>query len=541
MPQSWSPTSKLYTLDPDSISFDPDLTGCDVIEHAIEECRRHISLNAGVAKDPDLPEVERIQIQVEDQSCEGYPKMEDSEAYELSVEDNYEILLSADSIWGVVRGLETLSQLVYTSEQNTYLINETTIEDFPRFQHRSLMIDTARHFLSVSVILKIIDAMSWDKFNVLHWHVVDDQSFPYPSRTFPELQEKGAYTPYHMYTQSDVTLILNEARLRGIRVIPEFDTPGHTWSWGQSHPELITPCWGKGLEGGPNVPNFPEHGAEEIVNPMLETTYSFLEELFREIVADFPDEYIHLGMDEVYYACWKSNPNITQWMEEMEFGDYAEVEQYYSNRLINITEELGSKYIIWQDPIDNNVTVDMNTLVTIWKDSKNNQDDPWQMHMEHVAKKGYKMLLSAPWYLNVITYGEDFREYYAIEPTNFTTDPELQALVVGGEACIWAEYLDGTNILSLLWPRASAIAERLWSAKEVNDIEEAKYRLDQQRCRMLRRGIPTKPIMNGYCGDYEWEFDEDHAAGSSASDAVLGHGALLFCALLLSAIAHRFG
>lgn len=143
--------------------------------------------------------------------------------------------------------------------------------------------------------------MSFNKLNVFHWHVVDDQSFPYTLRKFPQMAQKGAYHPKLVYTRDDIERIKKEARLRGIRVIPEFDTPGHTFSWGKSFPELLTPCWG---QGRPDTPNYPHHGPREIINPTLNGTFNFMEDLYKEIRDDFPDEYVHLGMDEAYYACW---------------------------------------------------------------------------------------------------------------------------------------------------------------------------------------------------------------------------------------------
>lgn len=123
--------------------------------------------------------------------------------------------------------------------------------------------------------------------------------------------------------------------------------------------------------------------------------------------------------------------------------------------------------------------------------------------MEKSTRDGYKTLLSSPWYLNVIKYGSDWYDYYAVEPLNFTGTEQQKKLIIGGEACMWSEFVDGTNSIARFWPRASAVGERLWSKSDVNDREEAKYRLDDHRCRMLRRGIEAQPVFNGVCGNYE--------------------------------------
>lgn len=128
--------------------------------------------------------------------------------------------------------------------------------------------------------------MVYNKLNVFHWHIVDDHSFPYESLTFPELSREGAYAPNMVYTQTRIQEIIEYARLRGIRTLVEFDSPGHTRSWGISHPEILTACEGVYTDKlGP-------------IDPSREEAYTFMEQLLAEIVRVFPDEYVHLGGDE---------------------------------------------------------------------------------------------------------------------------------------------------------------------------------------------------------------------------------------------------
>jgi hexosaminidase len=159
--------------------------------------------------------------------------------------------MTANTVYGAIRGLETFSQLVYHTEDGQYTISGVVdIKDTPRFSYRGIMIDTSRHFLNVHTILKHLDAMSYNKLNVLHWHFVDDQSFPYVSISFPELSAKGAYNSRHVFDQQDVQTVIKYAKERGIRVIPEFDTPGHTKSWGKGQPNLLTPCYTNDVPNG---------------------------------------------------------------------------------------------------------------------------------------------------------------------------------------------------------------------------------------------------------------------------------------------------
>ncbi|XP_013787254.1 beta-hexosaminidase subunit beta-like [Limulus polyphemus] len=247
-----------------------------------------------------------------------------------------------------------------------------------------------------------------------------------------------------------------------------------------------------------------------MLNPIQNYTYDFFNEFFKEVKDVFKDEYIHLGMDEVYPGCWKSNPDIKDFMERNGMTKISEVEQYYVDRTLANVKSMGYKYMIWQDPIDNGVKAAEDTIVQVWKDKYlDSKLDYWYNYIKDIAAKNYSMVLSAPWYLNYISYGQSWKKYYEADPRGFTGTEEQKDLVIGGEACMWGEYVDGTNIIPRLWPSASAVGERLWSREDVTDVESAKFRLDEQRCRMLRRGIPTQPILNGYCGDYEWEMYEE--------------------------------
>ncbi|CAF4035946.1 unnamed protein product, partial [Rotaria magnacalcarata] len=270
------------------------------------------------------------------------------------------------------------------------------------------------------------------------------------------------------------------ARQRGIRVFIEFDSPAHSRSWGRAY-DILTQCYS---EEKPNNKLGP-------MDPSRNTTFEFLKNFFHEVAQIFPDRYIHLGADEVYFDCWESNPSITQFMRQMEFGtNYSLLEQYFMQTLINIVNATGKNYVVWQDIIDNNVTLQTDTVV----------EEPYPDEMARVTKLGYKTLLSSCWYLNLISYGDDWHKYYKCDPYNFTGTEEQKKLVMGGEACMWGEYVDSTNVISSTWPRAAAPAERLWSSVDTNDVIEAAPRLAEHRCRYLRRGIPAAPVNGpGYC------------------------------------------
>lgn len=488
-PQQHAKGNGLFSLSPLTFQFKSTGEESDVLSAAL---KRYKTLTfpdkippCNVRYRRDLFALTSLVVNVKEKYAPMSFKMDES--YTLSVSSPTSRLI-ANTTWGALRGLETFSQLVYQNEFGDFRAREAKIFDYPRFHFRGFLIDTSRHYVAVPVILSHIDAMAYGKYNVLHWHIVDDPSFPFVSETFPSLSDTGAYNNVtHIYDYDDVAAVIEYGRMRGIRVVPEFDTPGHTQSW-VSIKNLLTPCYSEGVPTGTYGP----------INPTLKSTYTFLKSFFSEIAKRFPDDYIHLGGDEVSFSCWKSNPEIAAWMEEAGFGkNFSLLEQYYEQNLIKIVGDLNKTYIIWQEVIDNQVTVNPDTVVNIWKGG-------WQAETAKVTAKNLNVVLSSPWYLNYISYGDDWPNYYKVEPTAFTGSSSQKELILGGTTCMWGEWVDGTNLLSRSWPRSLAISERLWSSINTTDISDAQDRLREHRCRYLMRGIPAQNgVQSKYCR-YEW-------------------------------------
>ena len=271
---------------------------------------------------PSLPVVE-VTVTVEDNS-EAHPQLETDESYTLAVpsettnEDSSSesITITAQTIYGALRALETLSQLVqYDFEAGNYYIPATpiNINDAPRYPHRGMLLDTARHFQPVSFLKTTIDALSYAKYNVLHWHVVDTQSFPFESKAYPKLWE-GAYSKQERYSHTDIAEIVEYGRARGVRVMIEFDMPGHAASWCAGYPEICpSAVCQQPLDPSSNM-TFP------LITGLLSECTTPSQKTFGAAGAEdsalFPYQLLHLGGDEVSYACWETNPKVQAWEQQ---------------------------------------------------------------------------------------------------------------------------------------------------------------------------------------------------------------------------------
>ena len=466
-------------------------------------------------------------------------RLDTSEAYSLSVAESGAALVAATWV-GALRGLETFSQLVeYTpslAPGYPFLVPACEVVDAPRFAHRGALVDTSRHFIALPQLRAFLDAMAYNKLNVFHcaWplsahrvgvplslslspflltrhsthtphlpgHIVDDNSFPWQSETYPQLSALGAYAPAdaHTYSPADVQAVLAYAQARGIRTVVELDTPGHTQSWGRALPGLTTQCF--------NASGLPD-GTRGPIDPTREENWVVLGALLAEAARVFPDEYMHVGGDEVSFACWASNPSVNAWMAAHNFtqGDYAGLESYYVQRVLALVQGLGKTPIGWQEVYDNHLNLTARTIVNVWKyhnapcvgGSDGSSAQTWQGELANVTAAGYYALLSSPWYLNIVQYAPDWEGFYLTEPLNFTGSAAQKSLVIGGELSVWGEYVDATNLLSRTFPRGSAVAERLWSAASVRDAAGAALRINDQRCRMLARGVTAGPLLPSSC------------------------------------------
>lgn len=414
-----------------------------------------------------------------------YPKLGEDESYSLTVTNSGAELVANVDV-GVLRGLETFLQLV-TSDASGYYLPAVTIQDRPRFSWRGLHIDVSRHFEPVEVIKRQLDGMAEVKLNVLHWHLSDDQGFRIESKKYPKLHELGSDGQY--YTQQQVKEIINYAAVRGIRVVPEFDIPGHSTAWFVGYPELASGPGPYSIERNFGVfdPTF---------DPSNKRVYKFLDGFFKEIAKLFPDEYMHIGGDENNGKQWSSNPEIQKFKAKKKLADNNGVQAYFNRKVQKILHKHGKKMVGWDEILHPELPKDI--VVQSWRG---------EASLAAGAKQGYAGILSAPYYLDAMRSAASL---YAADPLPANSDlsPEQQKLILGGEACMWAELIGPETIDSRIWPRVGAIAERFWSPREVKDPADMCRRLDRvsvqleevglthriQTERMLRRIVQDEEI-----------------------------------------------
>jgi hexosaminidase len=389
-----------------------------------------------------------------------------NESYSLTVTQQ-SVHLSAATDVGAIRGFATLVQLVQ-NDGKQYFLPAITINDSPRFHWRGLMIDCSRHFEPVSVIERTLDGMEAVKLNVFHWHLSDDQGFRIQSKVFPLLTQLGSDGQF--YTQAQAREVVAYARARGIRVVPEFDMPGHTTSWFVGYPQLASAAGPFQIQTGFGV-------FDPVMDPTRDSTYRFLDKFIGEMAAIFPDQYMHIGGDENNGVEWSQNQRIQAFMHAHHMTTTPELQAYFNQRLQKILKKHGKRMIGWDEVL----TPDLPKSVAVqsWRGFNS---------LANAAREGHEGILSAGYYLDHIMPAS---AYYRVDPVpaDSTLSAADRARILGGEACMWGEYVDPRIIDSRIWPRAAAIAERLWSPQSVNDVDDMYRRLNVESLRLEALGL----------------------------------------------------
>lgn len=401
------------------------------------------------------------------QTTDSPDALGDSEAYRLEVTPQ-RARLTSPTVIGAMRGLQTFLQLV-SLEGNGFSVPAVSIDDAPRFPWRGLLIDVTSHFMPAPVIERTLDAMEAVKLNVFHWHLTDDQGFRVESKVFPKLHTLGAGGDY--YTQNEIRHLINYARDRGIRIVPEFDMPGHCATWLIGYPELAS-------APGPYSIIHTFGIYDPALDPTREPVYAFLDKLIGEMAALFPDRYFHIGGDEVTGKHWKENAAIQAFIRQHNLKDEAGLQAYFNRRVLAIVNKHGKTMMGWDEVLHPDLPKDV--VVQSWRDNTS---------LAAAVKSGYRGLLSYGYYLDHL---ESAGKYYSVDPlggpaANLPAD--AAARILGGEACMWTEFISPETIDSRIWPKTAAIAERFWSPASLTAVPAMYERLEEISRRLDFRGV----------------------------------------------------
>jgi hexosaminidase len=392
----------------------------------------------------------------------------EDESYTLEVAPSGAKLNAANPL-GVLRGLQTFLQLVEITSDG-FAAPALTIQDQPRFAWRGLMIDVSRHFIPLDVLKRNLDGMEAVKMNVFHWHLSENQGFRLESKKFPRLHELGSDGLY--YTQEEVRDFISYARDRGIRVVPEFDMPGHSTAWFVGYPELASGAGPYSIERKWGI-------FDPAMDPSNENTYKFLDELIDEMAKLFPDSYFHIGGDEVNGKEWDANPKIQQFKKSHNLKTNEDLQAYFSQRVQKIVTKHGKSVVGWDEVFIPGVPKDI--VIQSWRGPQS---------LAAAAQQGYRGILSNGYYLDL---GWSAARHYAVDPKSgaaaATLSDDQKKLILGGESCMWSEYVDPENIDSRIWPRNAAIAERFWSPQTVTDPGFMYSRLAVESARLEWLGL----------------------------------------------------
>ena len=414
-----------------------------------------LAKQTGLIFAPDAPATATLTIKTTAASAPVQQLGED-ESYHLAVTPAGAEITAPNPL-GALHGLQTFLQLVHTTPQG-FAAPAVTIDDAPRFAWRGLMIDSGRHFQPVPVIERNLDGMEAVKLNVFHWHLSEDQGFRIESKTFPLLHQKGSNGLY--YTQDEVRHVIEYAHQRGIRVVPEFDMPCHTTSWFAGYPDLAS-----GI--GPYAIQTRWGIFDPAMDPTRESTFQFLDKFIGEMTALFPDAYFHVGGDECDGKEWDANARIQAYIKDHNLKDNAGLQAYFTGRVQKLVTAHHKITVGWDEVLQPSTPRDV--VIQSWRGPKGLAD---------AARQGNRVLLSNGYYIDL---NQPASDHYLVDPLGgdaATLTPEQQALVLGGEATMWSEFVTPEIIDSRIWPRTAAIAERFWSPASVRDVDSMYARLE---------------------------------------------------------------
>lgn len=437
------------------------------------------------------------------------------EGYELEVTEN-SIRLQANKPAGLFNATQTLRQL-FPAEMEAKdnmsmgfgIVTGCKITDYPRFAWRGLMLDVSRHFYTKNEVKEYIDMMARYKFNTLHWHLTDDNGWRIEIKSLPKLTEVGAWrvqrygrfndrenpkegepaTYGGFYTQDEIKEIVKFAQDRNVTIVPEVDVPGHSMAALAAYPELACDKAKKYVNPGTAFSEWFADGTfkmliDNTLNPSDENVYGFLDKVFTEVAALFPNKYIHVGGDECYHGYWEQDPNCQALMKKKNLKDGHELQAYFMKRVAEIVAKKGKKMIGWDEILEGGLAD--GAAVMSWRGMKGGIE---------AAKQGHDVVMSPTTFAYLdYTQGDPSVEFpiyaslslkktYQFEPVPDGVDEKY---ILGGQANLWTEQIPTIrHAFYMTYPRAFATSESVWSPKEsknwdsfVGRVESHFHRFD---------------------------------------------------------------
>lgn len=431
------------------------------------------------------------------------------EAYILVMNVDGKVEIQVHHYLGIVRALSTFKQLFSRHSKSSSLVYTDkaplVIEDAPSFEHRGLNLDISRNIITPQDAIRTIQAMAFNKFNRLHLHASDAQSWPLEIPSIPHLAVNGAYHPSQIWSASDLNDVQSFGKVHGVEVYVEIDMPGHTASIRESFPELITSYNRKPWE---EYSAQPPAGQLKLESKEVDGFIASLLDDLLPRVRPFSSLF-HLGGDEITASAYNKTP-----------FELKPSLQDFVDRAYGIVQRHGLKPVVWEEQIlDYNLSLPASTIVQAWRGSRPGQSSA----LEQLVGRGYQVLFGSNdyWYLDCghgswidpdptnpkSKIGEPFMDYcaplknwrqvYSYKPLS-EVPSEKRHLVLGGEVHMWAEQTDGINLDRNLWPRAAAAGEILWSGGGILG-ENTTRRLADMRERLVAMGVASEPVQVTWC------------------------------------------
>lgn len=429
------------------------------------------------------------------------------------------VVISAPTEAGLFYGAQTLRQLMPTdafgqrSSVKQWSVPAVSITDQPRFRWRGAHLDVARHFMPKDVVKQYIDRLAMHKLNTFHWHLTDDQGWRIEIRKYPKLTEIGSWRADTMltyspatyagkphsgfYTQADVKEIVAYAKERHITVVPEIEMPGHAQAAIAAYPELGNT--------GKQLPVATKWGVIENVFNVEDRTISFLKDVLSEVMTLFPSEFIHIGGDECPKVQWKQSESAQSRMRSLGLKDEHELQSWFIRQMDAFLEQKGRRLIGWSEILEGGLAPGAALMVWLGDDGA----------MQAVSS-GHDVVMAQTshtyfdYYQSRDTKHEPHAiggflpldKVYSYEPILAKMTPDQAKHVMGVQFQIWTEYIpNGEHVEYMAYPRACALAEVAWSAKDQRNFDDFIVRLNRHLPRLTAHGVNFRKLDAGLVKD----------------------------------------